>query len=462
MTRTAASLFALALLAMAISASSHQSGASHAPISAVPEISAESPDAIQPIYSNDPNDSWNRIFHFLFTRTFQAHISDEFPELSSGPYEPFGDLLDIRVSTRTIARTEIGDAPVDPLYSPPVFMKKGNHQLLDDPAYSDFTAALREALGESAHRSPLARALFQSDLWSAYDIFFVPGFPEDRGTVYEARRKAITDLLAQLVKKLALSSAEIRSLPDNYAAARARDSLPDLFSPNSDWIELQWFPDRQHDTQAEYRRASRIFVKPAYPPQDRQKFLTSLRDKHGESASELSGTIILLQPLLIDSEGRLVPSPLTTSLQLRLFRWRADGSFQSSDVESYELRRRLMLTDPATGGLAVLGQNAPVYLSGGGSYGFAEPAYPPNVGAFENRDPLVVKLRSRCAFCHGPDQTRLMTFQIKIEPGSPLPPVRILDQTAHQTAEYDIAQKSKRREWRALHAYFESTGGAQN
>jgi len=43
---------------------------------------AGNPIAFAPelIYAQDPNDAWNRIFYFLFSRRIQARLSDEFPE----------------------------------------------------------------------------------------------------------------------------------------------------------------------------------------------------------------------------------------------------------------------------------------------------------------------------------------------------------------------------------------------
>src|SRR5579862_5405952 len=63
--------------------------------------------APQPIYSSDPNDAWNRIFYYLFSRRIQTRLSDLYPEGA-----PFVD----GISTHLFERDEIGDRAIDPLY----------------------------------------------------------------------------------------------------------------------------------------------------------------------------------------------------------------------------------------------------------------------------------------------------------------------------------------------------------
>src|ERR1700722_14648883 len=120
--------------------------------------------APQPIHSSDPNDSWNRIFYYLFSRRIETRLSDLFPEGA-----PFVD----GISTRLFERDEIGDSAIDPLY-PSNFTNTGRYLVLTDPAYANFEKALQDALGDNTQRSPEARALMQSDLWGAHDVFSFP------------------------------------------------------------------------------------------------------------------------------------------------------------------------------------------------------------------------------------------------------------------------------------------------
>src|SRR4029077_18272887 len=128
--------------------------------------------------------------------------------------------------------------------------------------FTKLKRALDDAHRDGTRRSPLARALLQSDLWAAHDVLFATHTSDD---VQRERNEELLDLLARLIKKLALSTREIQELPDNYS-----DSHPafDLFAKQGGWIEDQYLPDRAHDHAADYRRFERIFLKPASPPAD--------------------------------------------------------------------------------------------------------------------------------------------------------------------------------------------------
>lgn len=411
-------------------------------------ISAQTEGAPQPIYSDNPTDSWNRIFHCMFSRRFKVRFSSEFPE--AAPFAPLRKGSDIQVSTRAFDRIEVGDRPVDPLYHPNPDSPEGSRQVLTEPMYSQFASALRDALAETTPRSPVARAWMQADLWAAYDILVVHLFPEDRNTDLDRHRHNLLDLLAQLIRKISLTLDEIKNLPDNYRLAMSGDSLPDLFNKNGDWIELEWFARRVHSEQADFRRVTRVFVKPAQPVQDKQKFVNALRDSDPDSPTLLDGVALVMQPLLIDSRGSLTPTRLTAEVQLRLFK-KTNISFQPSEIRVAELSRRLTLTKPESGSLATEAANSQAYLSAGGEYGFASSQFETDGPT----NPVVVKLHTRCALCHGPNLTVLMTFAIVRVPG-PVRPVRVLNPESHEAAQYDIAQKAKQPSWRALHAYFNS------
>jgi hypothetical protein len=170
-------------------------------------------DRPQPIYTEDTNDAWNRIFYYLFSRRVNVRYSGEFPEAA-----PFGQLDSvfpspatehIGRSLRQFQRFEPGDRAIDPFY-PSQLSSTGPQRVLSDPLYSELVRALRDAQRDNATRKALARALMQSDLWSAFDILHSqsPGQFAERKTV-------LMELLAHLVERLALTPAEIQVLPDN-------------------------------------------------------------------------------------------------------------------------------------------------------------------------------------------------------------------------------------------------------
>ncbi len=123
------------------------------------------------IYADDPNDSWNRIFHLLFTRTVKADMSSDFPE--AGPFtgsEAMG-VTGLRVSTRRFERVELGDRAIEPLY-PSFLSSAGALSVLTEPRFSQLREGLTTAISDRNIRPSLARALMQCDVWAAYDIIF--------------------------------------------------------------------------------------------------------------------------------------------------------------------------------------------------------------------------------------------------------------------------------------------------
>jgi len=414
-------------------------------------------DAPEPIYAQDPNDAWNRIFYFLFSRRIEAHLSDEFPEGAPFRREHInmgGAVSGLGMSEGLFEREELGDRAIDPLY-PSFLVSAGSRLVLIDPAYSEFTQALREAIDENVTRSVIARGLMESDLWAAHDILFTPFLPSDERELAQ-RRQVTVDLLSRLIKKIALTPEEIKSLPDNYAVAVERCSVPDVFHEESGWIEVQWFPGRQHDFSAAYRRVARVFVKPTHPPRDVQNFLNapSLRDN---PVADLDGVALVIQLLLIDSEGRLKPTRLTTDVQVRLFEKTDEGAFKKATLNMCEISRRLLVREPGSGGLVPEQESDPAYLPGVGSmFGLAEghAEGPPGPEMFSViGPPVVVKLRTQCVSCHGTDLTHVITFSIALPPRPP--PARQLNPAASEVADFDVSQKKKRQDFMVLRGYFD-------
>jgi hypothetical protein len=439
----------LAMLCLAVTALAFPFLAASSSRNSSEKPSGKTQDGPQPIYSDNPSDPWNRIFYHLFTRRIEVHVSNEYPE--GAPFTEFRKGSTQRISTRTFERLEIGDRAIDPLY-PNFFNDTGARRVLTEPAYSAFVKALQEAVSESATRSAVARALMQSDLWSAYDHLYGAYTQPDQSEL-EQHRRVIADLLGHLIKKIALTPEEIRSLPDNYSAAAGRQSLPGLFAKDSGWIEILWFPHRIHEEAANDRRVARVFLKPTHPTRDLQKFVNAQRAENGDPVRDLDGVALIMQLLLIDTQGKLTPTTLTTDVQVRLFEKSATGSFKAAKVRMAEISRRLFLSDPASGGLAPEAEDSPAYFPvSGNDYSFASPQ------VIVEGPPIQVHFRTRCAFCHGDDLTQLMTFNIALPPRFLTPPPRQLDPAANREADDVISQKKKLPDFKALRAYFETPG----
>lgn len=196
-------------------------------------------DEPQPVYGPDRADPWNQVFYLLFTRTLRARLAADGAELFAA-----GDDR-LTLSPRTVTRIESGDRAIDPLYPSWLWMgssefdisPSGSWGILSDPRAAELEAALHRVRQTARAKPPLARALMQHDLWAAYDMLSAPrsfawprGLPSDAAAATRRKRNALVALVAASMKSLALTRAEIASLPATYAAAAARHGLPDLLS----------------------------------------------------------------------------------------------------------------------------------------------------------------------------------------------------------------------------------------
>jgi hypothetical protein len=412
------------------------------------------PGSPEPIYSPDPNDPWNRIFYFLFSRRMEVRLSDEFPEGAPFRKEDVDVTIGRRLlSTRTFDRTEVGDRPIDPFY-PSSHDATGPRMVLGDSIYPEFRRALQDALTDKAPRTPLARALMQSDLWAAHDLLFAPFLPGDE-KLLGARRLEAVDLLARLVRKTALTREEINSLPGNYPAAMQQHAIPDLFRKESGWIEVQWFRTRTHDGAAGFRRVSRIFVKPAHPTSDLHRFLATMTGHPDNPDGVLDGVALVMQLLVIDTQGNVRPTTIASDVQIRLYEKANQGTFTKTSLKVCELSRKLLLRVPGSGGLISEDENSPVYFGG---YEFASGGFEFTSGEFRVGPPIQIRLRTRCSFCHGKSLKQVLTFSIALPPHAPS--LRQLDPAAHEEADFDIEQKKKEKDYQALRDYFDRVPAA--
>jgi hypothetical protein len=416
----------------------------------------------QAIYSSDLNDPWNRIFYILFSGDVKFRYSNDFPE--RGLFSASLDSVmvpkdtDLRVSSSISDRFEGGDRAIDPLYPLDRFYPSsglGVSRVEVDPTFHALLAALQEARSERTERTPLARAMMQSDLWSAFDILCGYSFAQ-----FAEHRRELLDALAPMIAKIALSPEEINGLPDNYSRAVARLGAPDLFNPSSGWMEVRWDPlGRKHDVAAGFRRVARLFIKPSGPIADKQAFLDSLRgtgslrSTGGATGGPLDGVALVTQLLLINTKGEIEPSRVTTDVQLRMFEKKPGGVSGKITMREFEFNRRQTLLQPSSGGFVSEGDNSPAYLPDQmDDYGFASRQFD------RTRSPVLVKLRTRCAFCHGPDLGYVITFQGHFYlPEISATHVRQFDPAAHEAADIVISQKVQSDDWKALQEYRNSS-----
>jgi hypothetical protein len=288
---------------------------------AVSAVLAQPPSRAEPgratLYHSDPKHPWNRLHEALFVRLGPDGVA-------------------------------YGKDRLEPL------LWNESTYLLDGPT-RDLAVARIEAIPRSFQwiPDPVKRAVLQRDLWLVFNWLTRDGPPKD---------EPLARALAKTIKRLALSEKEIRDLPDNYAAAvasgvfaKAYDPakpdaayLPsDLFQADGPWVSIgrsDGLTAPQHLREDGTNRfTNSVFLTFLRLPAGRAatvaylKRLTAFDEPlmiaNPDDASRGSrpfvpnpklpqfpkGTELALvrRALLIDSDRRVVTSPLTESVQIR-------------------------------------------------------------------------------------------------------------------------------------------------
>ena len=355
-----------------------------------------------PVYSTDPRDPWNRLFHLLYARKLRAAI---------------GSPDNFQVAVRSITRLEGGDLPE-------FFFAPDARYLLDDPRRSRLRSALETELSSPAlrGRTPEARILFQQDLWNRFDALYALA-PKD------SRAMALAQLLARLMATVALTKDELKGMRLSFAeATQERADLvdPRLFEAHSGWSELVSYFDarpgseRGGDTTMHARRAGwrlvfRRFVRVPSEAGGEGCLREHVTATHGSAAATaedavdrscrsndlpLGTTAILLEtPLALSAEGELHPVPLVLAAQTRGVR--PGGAFAFLHAPRLAISaspRRLTLE------------------------AFGEQDLIPHTSSVLPRSdgqPLV-RVSQSCVLCHGPDGSVLGTRSMQAPPRTEL------------------------------------------
>jgi len=253
-------------------------------------------------YAPDPNHLWNRLNRTLFIDSVAPgpilHQSD--PLLNA----PEGYLLKEQPNRIAVA-------------------------LLDEFLASPQTQAAHPALD---------RIFLQHDLWAAFDdLAWRPDnwvhLEKDAPAAFALRTR-----LARAIQILALSDRELTNLPDNYAQAIQsarfanafdpaqpdRPFLPkDLFDPHGPWVVVDHALDAQlaavHDDGCGGRAVHAVLLSLPGGRAVTEEYLADLSP--GDVKNFPAGTIAALvrRMLTIDQKGNPHPTPITESIQFRVF-----------------------------------------------------------------------------------------------------------------------------------------------
>jgi hypothetical protein len=332
-------------------------------------------------FAPQANNLWNRLHHQLYTRAAE----DGKPYVYEGLEAP---------------------------------MAIQSHFLIDGASHKEAVALLDKFLRTRADRQiedPVKRALLLRDLWYVFDR---TTYSFDTKEIKEAgpgerllRRRALQKRLAQVMRRLELSAKEIKALPDNYARAvksgafaanlagarRNRPYLPpDLLRADSPWVLVTSeehprgyaLAAPQHAAFAGGRSVFLVFLK---LPGGRKATLAYL-DRMAKSKKPVQfpdGTQVALlrRMVLMTNRGRLQLTPITESLQLRVF-----PTVKKPEFSEFVLDRNALLAGKA-GGLRALTYQDEDYFNFGTHFIAIDP--------FEGRKTRLPANRPMaCSSCH--------------------------------------------------------------
>jgi hypothetical protein len=340
------------------------------------------------LFDADPNHPWNRVHRCLLARTSAG-------DTGSGP--------------------ELGEETLDPL------LWFETRHLLTGDSHRRAVDCLDEFVRSHAEHQiedPLKRAIMLRDLWAVFDWSV-----HSQGK-YESQRSELQARLAEVMRHLAPTPKQISALPDNYSQAiKAKTFVadfdpadpqrpflpPDLFNSSGPWVGITlrgYLPVatvhvHAFDARSRFlvfirlpggRAATLAYLQQlwAFP----QPLETDVGIPNPEFPQFPAGTMVALlrQMNLFDSNGKLVATPITESLQIRVFRSiPTAASFSPSDQAMFEFRfdRRALFSGKP--GLLPVGRDEkefPVFFS----HGF---------DAFETPNRVSqVQIMASCSACH--------------------------------------------------------------
>jgi hypothetical protein len=338
-----------------------------------------------PLYDADPKGLANRLFAAFYIRT------SDIPSKRGG---------------KSIHRIEGGDV-IDFLAWP------GSDYWSNAETCRRLSALVDECLADFSRvrpADPVKRALLQRDLWAAFDFYANQNIARQGDKATRGRREKLCRKLALVLRKLTMSPAEIKSLPNTYAAAvksgkfaakhnfdPALDYLPSrLLTDPDEWQEIDVFQPHENPTDFQSRNVTfhtrqylarsyyRIFYKFPGGRAALEKYLKDIdRDGIDWKKSAQTGSakflpkapqvpvgteVVLMQSLItLDDQLRPIPTPIVESVQMRIFR-NIDGQPEpptntgvGMNVSEYTLKRRLLFDGLKQGGLERTPDNHPIY-----------------------------------------------------------------------------------------------------
>jgi hypothetical protein len=424
--------------------------------------SSGSPEGTVTIYDSNPSHLWNRLHATFFVR-------EDLPGTELLP-----DALD------------------------PPFWHHTTY-LLAQPSHEKALHILDEFLkahGENLIHDPTKRAVLQRDLWAVFD------WSAGRAPGYETEKKELQARLADVLRRLALTPEQIGSLPDNYAqAVTSREFAkeydpehsermflpPDLFDPQGPWVELEGRGKplpvaEQHDSFFSGRSSFLVFLR---LPGGRKATLDYLRalwnspvplvpSPHFSPLQDEApnpdlprlpaGTQVALvrQMTLIDNRGKLIATPITESVQIRVYRSVAPSSAppvgvdqmitkSGQDFYAIRLSRPLLFASQSGGLKAARPDDRDFALFGAAGPDDGSPGHYASLASYH---PVV----KACVMCHREVGLQSLSTRGRLLKPNPLQqdlPVETLGSRWWQDARV-LSWKERQNDWHLLSDYLRS------
>jgi len=323
-------------------------------------------------FDPDPNHPWNQLYGLLFIR----------PARNGKLY---------------------GQDELDPLYW------NSSRYLLEEPLHAKALAFLDQFIASDASRlikDPLKRALLQRDLWALFDHCASPFFDPWNAKLgpFDVERRNLALRLVKIMRGIALTDEEIEALPHNYDREVAAKLYPETYDPaqieqpflpatfyaGTDWVNLEKsyyqqlapahtkalsgrsgfdvllsLPGGRDATLAYLKKLNDYQPKWVYD-RDKSSFFVNI-DNIGDAPPYLSADLPQVPLLtrfalarranLIDAAGKIVQSPITESIQIRVIRTELPNNSSGGEQSFF-----LFELDPGKllkgeGGLVAQGKN---------------------------------------------------------------------------------------------------------
>lgn len=238
-----------------------------------------------------------------------------------------------------------------------------SQHLLEPRSHARAIKVLDEFLekhGEMLISDPLKRVMLQRDLWAVFDWTTQQSNECARCPDYSREKTALQTRLAEVLRRLALTSEEIKQLPDNYRQAITEGVFatdvnlsdpkrpflpPDLFDPHGTWAGITSSPDfddvgvaKAHTFSSSGRSTFLVFVRlPGGHKATMDYFQTLWNFPEPWVPEQNSADQVITNPDLpsfppgtevalvrkmnsFDKQGDLVVTPITESIQIRVYR----------------------------------------------------------------------------------------------------------------------------------------------